>query len=294
MSEWLVYPTQRSCPTFPPPPPPKPGEPAEPDLSQCVCNQVEAAQAGAPCEIRDLTWSPDALPYSVTGTGKIGILALDSYRGVLDLEMTPPEGERPPSTAALNGVAFTSPYLPPREGDPDVLVHPRLRPMYEAYRKAAGHAPRARYTSIAPYIRDGQQYALVAGRDYGVLVIRLDPGKLSWSSLVDVIWIPAGAFSVRTVPGSDLATVTDGAGRVLLVDLRRIERKERACRADRTNGASHCSVCRSCTRRSRAGRTRYGSGWTSDPLHLYSWSRSPSRSCGPAGPSASWSRRSRR
>ena len=49
-------------------------------------------------------------------------------------------------------------------------------------------------------------------------VKRLDP-----SALVDVVWIPAGAASVRVMPRGDLAVVVDGAGRVLLVDLKRID-----------------------------------------------------------------------
>ena len=43
--------------------------------------------------------------------------------------------------------------------------------------------------------------------------------------LVDVIWVPAGAASVRIVPGWNVAAVTDGAGHLLLVDISRIDER---------------------------------------------------------------------
>jgi len=44
-------------------------------------------------------------------------------------------------------------------------------------------------------------------------------------SLADVIWIPGGAYAVRSIPRTQLAVVVDGEGRVLLVDLSRIDER---------------------------------------------------------------------
>lgn len=44
-------------------------------------------------------------------------------------------------------------------------------------------------------------------------------------NLADIIWIPGGAVAVRVIPRSNLATVVDGSGRVLLVDLSHIDER---------------------------------------------------------------------
>ncbi|HKB80154.1 MAG TPA: DUF6531 domain-containing protein, partial [Thermoanaerobaculia bacterium] len=103
------------------------------------------------------------------------------------------------------------------------MDHPRLQTLRDLYRNASGLNPFAHFTSIASYGND----ALVAGNQFGLLVLRLDAGALDWASLVDVVWIPAGAYSVRVMPGSDIAVVVDGAGRVLLVDLKKIDESSR-------------------------------------------------------------------
>jgi hypothetical protein len=81
-----------------------------------------------------------------------------------------------------------------------------------------------------------RHYLLVPANEYGLLVVEVGgtpplssahPGAppLNASHLVDVIWIPHGAHAVRTIPRTNLATVTDGQGHVLLVDLTRIDER---------------------------------------------------------------------
>ncbi len=82
-----------------------------------------------------------------------------------------------------------------------------------------------------------RDYLLVPGFEYGLLVVEVggDPAPLtlpmagyaplSPQHLVDIIWIPAGAYAVRAIPRTNLATVLDGDGRVLLVDLSRIDER---------------------------------------------------------------------
>ncbi|MCA1733171.1 MAG: hypothetical protein LC732_06155, partial [Acidobacteria bacterium] len=53
----------------------------------------------------------------------------------------------------------------------------------------------------------------------------LDHEPLAPWNLVDIIWIPAGAASVRVVPGWHVAAVTDGLGHLLLVDISRIDER---------------------------------------------------------------------
>jgi len=83
-----------------------------------------------------------------------------------------------------------------------------------------------------------RDYLLVPGNEYGLLVVEVggtppDPGSalnpsfspLQNQHLVDVIWIPAGAYAARAIPRTNLASVIDGDGRVLLVDLSRIDER---------------------------------------------------------------------
>jgi RHS repeat-associated protein len=80
-----------------------------------------------------------------------------------------------------------------------------------------------------------RDYMLVPGNEAGLLVVEIGGvphssavtgyKPLGRESLVDVIWIPNGAWAVRMVPGTELAIVVDGLGHLLLVDLSKIDER---------------------------------------------------------------------
>lgn len=86
--------------------------------------------------------------------------------------------------------------------------------------------------------RVSRDYLLVPGDDYGLLVVEaggtppdastgITPqySPLSSQHLVDIIWIPDGCYAARAIPRTNLATVIDRKGRVLIVDLSRIDER---------------------------------------------------------------------
>jgi YD repeat-containing protein len=212
-------------------------------LSVHQCNQADLASSGLPCAINDLTYTPEALMRTGggEGTSSIQLLALEQRHGIFDGIVTPPTAAADdkilPGRIDANsvGLSLTSPYLSPGGGW-DSLDQPRLRTLRNMYKAIGGVdakdiRPVGRHTGIAYYARPpaagsrtavSDEYALVASFQYGVIVVKLNE-MLGWNSVVDVIWIPAGAMSVRVMPRGDMAVVVDGAGRVLLVDLRRID-----------------------------------------------------------------------
>ena len=180
--------------------------------------------------IPDLTFSPDATIVTRAGTNALHVLALDASRGVLDLTIDPssdasPCGERAPIGLLLRDDA-------------------RLAKLRERFIQHTNRAPFVRFTGAArhrPANADTQRdYMLIPANEYGLLVVEIagDPPPVLVPSytplqpihLVDVIWIPHGAYAARAIPNSNLATVTDGEGHVLLVDLTRID--------ERWNGAA--------------------------------------------------------
>ncbi|HEX9161477.1 MAG TPA: Ig-like domain-containing protein, partial [Thermoanaerobaculia bacterium] len=222
-----VYPAPVFCNPYLPP-----GTP-------CVCDPAATAPQGIACEIRDLTYSPDALIFPGRPDPRLDIYALDQRRGILDLQITPPLPNpvppppvNPANVALSQGLSLSDPYT--GANGSGNFYHPRLRSLVNLWNlHVPGKAsPRARFTSMSPYLRtdklgDPENFALVAGNSLGLLVVKINGQPLSPQSLVDVIWIPAGALSVRVIPRSDLALVIDNAGRILLVDLREIDESKK-------------------------------------------------------------------
>ncbi|HEX8619584.1 MAG TPA: hypothetical protein VF911_18535, partial [Thermoanaerobaculia bacterium] len=140
--------------------------------------------------------------------------------------------------------------------------HPRLRPLCNAFLALEGDVPFGRFTGAAfhrwtveaadnvlvtpavaaapgqeatpalglrgtvPYESAQRDYMLIPGNEYGLLVVAIpEQGWLEDAHLADIIWIPHGAYAVRTVPGTNLASVVDGRGHVLLVDLSQIDER---------------------------------------------------------------------
>jgi YD repeat-containing protein len=223
-------------------------EAADP-LTVHQCNQSSLAASGLPCPINDLTYNPEALLRTGTASGgassqvsSIQLFALEQRHGLFDGVVTPPaaaaDDKVTPGTIDVNsvGLSLTSPY-PATSGGWDSFDQPRLRTLRNMYRTIGGIdakdvRPVGRHTSIAYYARPPSagsrtttpdEYALIASFQYGVIVVKLGDEPMGWPSVVDVIWTPAGAASVRVMPRGDMAVVVDGAGRVLLVDLRQID-----------------------------------------------------------------------
>jgi RHS repeat-associated protein len=80
-----------------------------------------------------------------------------------------------------------------------------------------------------------RHYILIPANEYGLMVVEVGGDApaanvagappLNDDHLVDILWIPHGAYAVRTIPRTHLATVVDGQGHVLLVDLARIDER---------------------------------------------------------------------
>ncbi len=194
-----------------------------------------------PDAIPDLTYTPDATVVTRVDSSKLHVMALHAHRGVLDLAIDPATDETTSCDARGRlGLRF-----------PD---DPRLVNLRNLFFARTGRMPTPRFTGAARHRwtitsdknRTGERgsapgetvtrdYMLIPGFEYGLLVVEVagDPGPvaapiyqpLSPFHLVDVIWIPHGAYAVRTIPGRDLATVVDGKGHVLLVDLKRIDER---------------------------------------------------------------------
>lgn len=188
------------------------------------------------------------------------VYALDGARGVLDLQIDTPDDKTEtqlPSDAVAPcdermpiGLVFRNQYFD--GGTTQLHEHPHLKKLRESFAHLAQREPAARFNSAARHSwslaakrNDGQrgsqpgtdvrrEYMLIAGDEYGLLVVEIDGTPppaipthvpLHPLHLVDVIWIPDGAAAVRVMPGSNLASVVDGRGHVLLVDLSRIDER---------------------------------------------------------------------
>ncbi|HEX2832541.1 MAG TPA: Ig-like domain-containing protein [Thermoanaerobaculia bacterium] len=206
--------------------------------------------------IRDLSLSAEAAIRVDPETNDIRVYAPDSRQGLLDLRITPPtEGHLQPLQENEDarchirpdeGLIFVSPFEP--EG-----VARRMRTLHDAFVGAAQREPAARFNSIANYswrieAQDNakgarlshpnqeatRDYELIAGGDYGVIVVEVSGSPQSTIlgydpligiHIVDIIHISTGAVAVRAVPRTDLAVVVDREGRVLLVDIARLDER---------------------------------------------------------------------
>ena len=148
-------------------------------------------------------------------------------------------------------------------GTPNPAVSPHVRAMVTAFQALANRDPSARFNGIATYhwrleaqdnaalpAAQAQQgappppvwgqrhstagqavdrdYLLIPAYEFGLIVLDVTypvTAHLDDSAVADVIWIPGGATGVRVIPRSHYATVVDGNGRVLIVDLSNIDQR---------------------------------------------------------------------
>jgi RHS repeat-associated protein len=188
---------------------------------------------------------PPAVAGGSTTYDEMKIFGLDNARGVLDMKMKMPTvAETTPEscvTRGHTGLIFRDRTLG--------YTHPRLVTIQTA---VADANVSARFTDAAvfhwevsandntrglrgsmPGTAVSRDYLLVAGNAYGLLIVEIGGtqppnatyDELQIENLVDVIWVPAGAVAVRTIPNSTLVTILDGKGRILLADLSNIDER---------------------------------------------------------------------
>jgi RHS repeat-associated protein len=185
--------------------------------------------------------------------GSLYSYSVDTSRGILDLKLQLPDsgspvgtrddtcGQRPsPNTG---GLLFRS-YPGGSEG-------PRIQAVRGAIAGAAGREPIAHFGALARYHwsitaeqnkygtrgfpkgKAGERdYLLVAGAEYGLIVVEVESQAahlprwpLTDEHVADVIWIPGGVHTVRSYPEYNVAVVGDRYGRVLIVDLSRLDER---------------------------------------------------------------------
>jgi RHS repeat-associated protein len=179
-----------------------------------------------------MTYTPDALAFADNAT--LTALACAPAKGVAAFATQPTGGAEanapvPPYSAA----AKSSPgYIIPLVESDDTLKAIRARVTNNDPSKPF----MGRFNSIARYDVDGSdgihhRYALVSGGMYGIVVLDATSNPAA-PTVVDVIWVPKGAWAVRYI-GDSYATSLDGAGHTLLINLSRLDEsalaKVKAC-----------------------------------------------------------------
>ena len=211
--------------------------------------------APADYAIQDLSLSAEAAIRGDSATGDIRVYAPDARQGLLDVKITPPtEGHLLPEEGAQCRVRSPEGLIVTGRFGSTEGVERRIKALHDAFVGVAQREPSTRINSIANYswrieaqdnangVRLSEKnreatrdYVLMAAGDYGVIVVEVGgtpPSSAIFGyepligfHIVDVIHISTGAVAVRAVPRSDLATVVDREGRVLLLDLARIDER---------------------------------------------------------------------
>jgi RHS repeat-associated protein len=218
----------------------------------------EADEDYPPDAIADLGFSPDAALFERSDPSKIAVVAADALRGALDVSLVGADTAEPVAKRAKRGLllkdhprlaqlraAFlaqagrepfgrfnaVAPYRWTLDGSANLAAPADVNGdgvLDENERRIGAR----RSIAGATVTRD---YVLIPANEYGLLVAEVGgnppPGPypsyepLQDAHLVDVIWIPHGAYAVRAMSDKNLATVVDGEGHVLLVDLSQIDER---------------------------------------------------------------------
>ncbi|MCM2316371.1 MAG: DUF6531 domain-containing protein, partial [Thermoanaerobaculia bacterium] len=236
--------------------------------------------------ITDLTFAPEAGVVTQNGSPQLSVLGLDPHRGIADVLIDPSQSEAGVCTERVSGglVFRSASYDHPRlaalrerffalagrypSARFNSLAYYRWR--LEAADNKAVRGPVTSAESSLPGQRGSlagepvtRDYFLLPGNEYGLLVVEVGGNApladgssfrpLREQSLVDIIWIPGGAYAVRTIPRTNLATVVDGDGRVLLVDLSRIDERFTDDGTPRSGSELFPTVARSLEQRTSEG-----------------------------------------
>ena len=250
-------------------------------------------------EINEIWLSADTAIRPEKDKPNLLVYAPEPHRGLLDLRFKPPTDDN--AGTSINNDTSCDQRGPAglilRGVDP-AYDHPRIKALKAAYSAAGGGTPNPHFFSVANYtwrleaadnkrgLRKSianqsvqRDYVLLAGGDYGLLVIEVGgdptptPGIPYWPlqpiHLADIIWVPSGAIGVRTIPRTNFAVVTSRYGRVHLVDLSRIDERFNA-----NGGAIPSSALFPTAAAAIAGTPQYPEGvgapdprivWTSEP-----------------------------
>ncbi len=208
--------------------------------------------------ISDLTLNPESGILTEPGSSQLLVYGLDPMHGMVDLTIDPSQAKADECTERVSGglVFRGTGYDHPRLAElrnrffevagryPNArfnsLAFYRWR-LEAADNKAIrgpekpGETPLPGQRGSVAGQRITRDYFLVPGNEYGLLIVEasgdtpLADGAafrpLREQNLVDIVWIPSGAFAVRMIPRTNLAAVVDREGRVLLVDLSRIDER---------------------------------------------------------------------
>jgi len=171
-----------------------------------------------------MTYTPDALAFAGDNSPTIlTALACAPAKGVGVFQTQPTGGaeDNAPSPAYSAAATSAPGYLLPLVEYDDTLKAIRALLQPDPSKPLLG----GRFNSIARYDVDGSDgihhsYALVSGGMYGIVVLDVtyDPAN---PEVVDVIWVPKGAWAVRYI-GDSYATSLDGDGHTLLINLTRL------------------------------------------------------------------------
>ena len=183
------------------------------------CSPMTLPPTGA---IANLTFSPEAVVVPTSNPTQLVGFASEVHNGLLGFGV--PLGFE-------TQVSGTTSECVVRDFGMVPMNDPRLGPIRQAF-TAAGRTLRPRYGSLSYYrgelAGNPMDYVLVAAGDLGLLAYNVGPEAspyLSNEALAGVVWVPQGVVAVRMIPGSHLATIVDGSGRVLIVDVAGIDER---------------------------------------------------------------------
>jgi RHS repeat-associated protein len=199
--------------------------------------------------IGSLAYSPEsAIQLTSAGTNKI--YTLDAKKGAVDFVINPP------SSISRSG---------------EIVLTSGFNPRFEALKSAVtalNQAALVRFNTAAIYDNPNtnKSYLLMPALDYGLIVVEAGNVPLNSDSFADVVWIPAGAYAVRVIEGTNMAVVIDGQGHALLVDLSRVD--ERIVNGTATTGLFPTAAA------ALAGTSSYG-GYGADDIRILWRSEDP-------------------